>query len=570
MRSLQAQFALMISICQILGSAQGFAATEKTSLQTEREIQAKTHVERSKTMSMGKRTCTSKESWALTFDFTDEQYIRFVQSLRNRDQLGASLMEISQLQKGNRAQKALAKYWLGRLYFQEGFHEIAQGIFSELATATGENLGIQVASVGCLTQIANQSTSLPLSKKLPLFGYKKWLKELGREQFSVIQDAAISLIRSDIAFYSQSKNSTPLFALFKRGGGHDTLARAWIQAYQGRYEAAIKDFEKYLSFKAALTSDELQKYNNQVHMMLGQLYFTTKNHARALEYFRAVSKDSNLLLDAVAGQAWASLWLESYQASLGAGMTLRAPSLKNAFTPDAQIATAISYFELCRYPESYRALNLFRATYRDSFKFLQQMEKTEEQTGKRMEAYPIAVQFLKNQTGIPAKLGTELIRSPVFISFQSEINRILEARENAAKMNLEGYSFWYEPIAEWSKTEALSDQNDLIKRINTDLRNRLIAMSDALTKIGLNAEILEAETLRMAGDDLIWEHVNPKFREYARSQKADRAPIKGRFYDWGEDSQMALKSGEVWEDEIGGHLGITTNLCKIRDNYATN
>ena len=97
------------------------------------------------------------------------------------------------------------------------------------------------------------------------------------------------------------------------------------------------------------------------------------------------------------------------------------------FSPEAFSVAAISYNEHCNCPESVETIRLFRKAYGRTFRYLSDLKAGK--NGDIKNIYKLIPGFLKGKSGIPDKVGTEWIRSPIFIANQDEINLLYDEKQ---------------------------------------------------------------------------------------------------------------------------------------------
>lgn len=521
--------------------------------------------------------CSPSESWYFSDEIANGTAASFNSSLKGgtapnlRD---SALFEVKMLLLGPAGeQRSFGRYWMGRLLWQNGLYLSAHEVFSALVRSHLESdqsvksaLGIQLAALQCMNRIAAQAPRIATPADLDLSKYRRYLKVLPREIVVVPIDSAFLALKSSLDLKHPNNKILPV------GGSHYSLLRGLAAAKAQDFRGAALHFERFLAMKDLIT-EALDRYRDVANLMLGQIHHSQGRYAKAVAYFDDVRKDSNYVIEAVTEMTWAYSLLNDHVGALGTGLSLQKPALANVYAPDVHVASAISYYELCRFPEAYASLSRFRESYRPVYHWLRGWFKQVQakESGVAASApvpYQLAVDFLKDRNSeMPDRVGTSLIQSPVFLAGQTELNQIYEVRKALPSLKKSAFGFWRKTVESFEAKTAEREQR-ILSEVNLDLRKRMIGMYAHLDEIGITSEILEAETLRKAGDEVIWENIHPEFREFALSQKGKITPgVKGRFWDFGEAPAKGAEM-EFWEDEIGSFRAKIASLCTVRKDYA--
>jgi hypothetical protein len=116
-------------------------------------------------------------------------------------------------------------------------------------------------------------------------------------------------------------------------------------------------------------------------------------------------------------------------------MSLDSGGLRHTFAPETPMVMAMALNELCQYPESVRAIGLFKRDYEKPYKWL----STWSSQTKHEPLYPTVVKFLRKQApDVPDRVGSEWVRSLVFITDQDELNLIIDEVESTKALGKSG------------------------------------------------------------------------------------------------------------------------------------
>jgi hypothetical protein len=279
--------------------------------------------------------------------------------------------------------------------------------------------------------------------------------------------------------------------------------------------------------------------------------------------------------------------------------------------------------EICQYPDSLNAANIFRKNYEKSFKWLDQWRNN----GKKDNLYKLAVQFLKKEGDTPVRVASEWVRSPIFLSSQDEINLLFDEKDSAASLNKWGSKeqnrlgqeiltnlkelkpafyaaraklkpgedlpvkvrnglqklksdviafrrmqkaapVWKAVLANHQR-QAPGIERRLASDIQTDLKARTDRMLTQLEETAENIQLIEVEIYNGASEDIIWQNAHPEYKKMAKEldNDVDRAPAS-KVWDWGR-TKVATDNDdvEVWEDELGSFKADVVDNCSSKDKY---
>ncbi|MBI4925377.1 MAG: hypothetical protein HY843_05585, partial [Bdellovibrio sp.] len=361
------------------------------------------------------------------------------------------------------SQKIFAEYWISRSLFHAGFIQAAERAFSAIIVSQPslETVEIQIAAIECLNRIHRLYRSFDfepdLSKYLPFYlhyysltNLKKYVhfdekylnnkREILYEAMSQIFFTFFSAKRIDKNLIMDYLTLFQLGTDYRSNAFSDFAHGLWFIRNE-QYFKAIAAFERLL--KQIDTHAYLSFYKDQVHLFLARAYFSEKNYEKSIQHFKQVKKSSNELIKSLSELSWGYLQDEAYKETIGTTLNLESGSLIKTFAPETPMVMSMALNELCQFPESLTAMDLFKKNYEKSYNWLQKWFNTQELL------YTRAVNFLNWKDNVPERVGSEWIRSPVFISHQDYLNLIQKEISN---------------FANWSRTGAL-EQNQYAKQI---------------------------------------------------------------------------------------------------------
>lgn len=524
--------------------------------------------------SYAENACSNDEIWILTDKYDDEFYNLINASLLTQKWDAKILSESSRLmtsKESTREAQAIGKFWLARHFYSNKQFHIAHSLFlsiiDEAPKLTPPPIGVAWSSVQCILEIAKQYPTITLPSDFPLDYFQAAYKTAPPSIKRTYWDTALKLALLNINDLDDEKTLNSLLNMAKDSKSHTFLIRAHALLMRENFEEAAKVFEDFLALpkEVQLLGGEI----DMVRLLLGRAYYSLGKYSEAVRHFQEISKTSNLLIQSLTDSSWSYLMTKNYADAMGTSLSLQSPALKNGYSPESLMVLGIAYFELCRYPESLQALRAFKRRYNSSYRYLRTWwEKSPEQ---RASPYSLLVKFLKDQSTFPTRIGTELLRSPVFQSKQSELNLIKDFSKQKPRLarivipqSKIAQSSFRAVINAFDKTVKFREKR-ILEVINQDLELRLKYLLWHLNQAGDNAEFLEAEILRKAGDDIIWQNLNPEYKQYLQKIKAEDAKQR-KFWNWGETNILSDENSEIWEDELGNIRAEVTNICKAKDD----
>ncbi len=528
--------------------------------------------------------------------------------------------------------KTLAEYWMARSMLDAKMTHIAhRGFHAILQIPPRKRIrGIQFAALECLSRI---------QEKFPSLGHQPEVRRLlpqlvadakSPEHREVVNYALTQLMRDQVAENRPKSELKQTLDLLKGQGIHEAFAKLLYSAKLSDHSGVINEGQRFLAEKIPTP---YKRFKDTTHLLLSRSFFSTENFDAAANHLQLVSKASNELTHALQELTWAFLQAEKYPEAIGTAMNLQQGGLRNTFAPEAPMVMAMALNEVCQYPSSLGAIGSFRKTYEMPYKWLEGWVK-EAPDASQSRLYKEAVKFLakrKDQPSeVPSRVGTEWVRSPVFIAHQGEINLLMDSRESVRKFSAaasaEQNKVAKAIVDDWRNIKHLIQQartrmkpgdtlpgrirsqiadlrydikvfqrmwmaapvwgaiseshlerapvmeKRLVKRINEDLSERSLNMYTQILEIAENNQLIEVEIYNGASQDIIWQNAHPEYKELAKELKEEtRRKNAERVWDWGRAPAHAEEhqGGEIWEDELGSFRAEMVNNCESKDKYLT-
>ncbi|MDR3607387.1 MAG: hypothetical protein P4M08_08405 [Oligoflexia bacterium] len=582
---------------------------------------------------IGVKACQGGESWQLG-DLEATLNPRFIDTIHSF--LGKRMTTVRgfaealamRRQAKTPEEKFFAEYWISRALYGSRMVHVAKDGFALLASreVSDKTAGIQLAAVECLVQIHNIYPAIPIPDSVyaRIPDYQHAAKSIGRTD--IVNDLATHYAIAKAATGPVSDAEGQRLVSYVAGSAHhEALIRGLLAAKKNDHSEVIRNLRAFVDTSGM--PNHLQRYVTQAHLLLARSYYSVEQYDHAIDQFKKVDRKSNDLADSLQEMSWAYLMAEDYKEAVGTAIILQAGGLRKTYTPEAPMVMSMAMNEICQYPESIKAANTFRRSYESVYQWLESWKKGEKD-GKRQNLYKLAVQYLKRQGDTPDRLGSEWLRSPVFIADQDEVNLLFDEKtaassltawgskeQNAlarsivdeihdlkptfkkelARRQQEGKPFssnlqaklehlrdslisfrnlqhaapvWKAVLANQLEKNPVIEHR-LIAGIESDLKKRSERMHDQLEEIAENIELIEVEIYNGASQDIIWQNAHPDFKKIAKElgdDSGNRAPAS-KVWDWGKASNITEDGAEIWEDELGSFKANLPDNCESKDKY---
>jgi hypothetical protein len=172
-------------------------------------------------------------------------------------------------------------------------------------------------------------------------------------------------------FFDYNRTDLALEYLQKVERGAPDYPEALYLSGVAQLDPAVNDVAGALrNFERAILAGEAEPGGNADILQLGYLalartFYEVYLFDVALFYYQKIPKTSARNANAIFEQAWTYFMKNDFQRALGTFQTLHTPYYSNWYFPDLYILEATVYLNLCKFPQSQRALAQFREEYLD-------------------------------------------------------------------------------------------------------------------------------------------------------------------------------------------------------------
>lgn len=172
-------------------------------------------------------------------------------------------------------------------------------------------------------------------------------------------------------FFDYNRTDLALEYLQKVERGAADYPEALYLSGVAQLDPAVNDIPGALrNFERAIVAGEAEPGGNEEILQLGYLalartFYEVYLFDVALFYYQKIPKTSARNANAIFEQAWTYFMKNDFQRALGTFQTLHTPYYSNWYFPDLYVLEATVYLNLCKFPQSQRALAEFRTQYLD-------------------------------------------------------------------------------------------------------------------------------------------------------------------------------------------------------------
>ncbi len=548
--------------------------------------------------------CTPSEKWGLLpLDTAWAQ--RFRESIRETHSPVESMAFAQRLRQDSdsRLSDFFSEYWLSRSLVRSGHFPLAEAGFERILSrlpAEKDYETLRLASFQCLGLIHHQFPSRQISRSLysapqalPMGAEKDyWLF-----RWAIEQDQA----KSALKLMSAESDFAPAL-------------KALIAYEDQEWSKAGEHIDAFLMRPAR--HPYLKSQLEHWRLFAGRVHYSASTFSKAMNYWGAVDRRSNELVQALTEVAWAQLKSGKYNDAIGTSLSLQTGWLQNTYSPEGLMVMAMAFNETCHYPEAMRATELLRSQYEPVLTWLKENKKLSDEA-----LYEELVKAMrKKDSKVPYRLASEWIRSPRFLSRQVEVNALLKMNERSQETLQKGRMRQKERVQELLKlvrdlkTDIVSAQKSNPDKLNlpdwiqvkldtlkgrleeydalrsfapvwkqADNANKKLSATrkSELTKaisrhvaqtnervmgqildIYDNLQFVEVEIYQGATQDMIFTNSHPDYQKKLSALKNKEGfRLKSQELSWGQISTEQLGQSEIWEDELGGFKADLPNKC---------
>lgn len=276
--------------------------------------------------------------------------------------------------KATQSVREEAQYSLARRLYGMRFHQSALGLFAAIADKPEH-----AAFMRTLPWLARLESDLPRPADVD--------ERLAKYDDRAIEANHLELHRGRWAFTNHRyEDAIRWFAKVPRGSTQ--YPRAWFYAgvanvHLKRAPDAVAAWKRVVSASDAATAndgpdDEYERLRDFAMLGIARTFYSAKEYAAALEWWRAVDETGESWADALYEQSWALFMTGDHARALGNLHALNLEWLPQDWKPEAEHLRALVYLANCEYEDARTLAARFEGRYRPIAKELAALKLDDE------------------------------------------------------------------------------------------------------------------------------------------------------------------------------------------------
>ena len=424
-------------------------------------------------------------------------------------------------------------FYFSAIPFINNFLEENNQVDAELENDI-ETLVIKTGSIAILNLEDKRLEKFTSPSISLILGTRLFNKEQYKKAFEVLNN-----IPEDHKFAIES-------ALIK--GTIKNLERKNIEALMF-YEACIKKAKKN---EDDLKNEKLKKYYNYLFetcmIRTARLKMEEKKYTEAVEIYDQIDKRSYKWPYVLLDKAWAQYYLGDYNRSLGLAVTFKSPLMESYFFPEAEVLTALSYYNLCLWDDSLSVVDHFYDFYQaKAFELKELLGKN-----KNSETYFLDLYYADTKTreDLNPFIRNLITQTRKQVKFNLDLASLMAAKEELQQLkrlkNKNTFTINLEKNIE-------STISFISKKINFYIKKEIFTFVNEIHKHSYSMFNLKLELLSKKRDDLYKSANANDDRSRGEAENVNRKKNQ-YFFDF---------NGSFWADELGDYSFGLTSKCKI-------
>jgi hypothetical protein len=330
-----------------------------------------------------------------------------------------------------------------------------------------------------------------------------------------------------------------------------------IANQQEKQKQAVRAFiEVYQADNLELTPDEVVEVDRLKDLSvlnIARIYYSIQDFPKASEYYDGVSRSSEYWPEALFENAWAYFMQNDLNVSLGKLLTIQSSFFDNdEFLPEATILRALTYFNLCEYPEVEHELLKFEDKYRpmaDELKGFVQSYATPE--GKQMadQAFDYYFGDKKVDSVLPKSLFRRALRNQDLAALVHHMDLMDKEEQNIDAQKEQ----WRNSVGNKLKEILAKDRQRYKRKAGLLFLSEMARTYQYLQDLLTQSEIIRFEVVDAQRVDYQYKMQNTELKNSAESIDLDFATAKDIIY-W-------PFNGEFWQDELGYYQYTEQSSC---------
>jgi|GEM_PF-311807 len=354
----------------------------------------------------------------------------------------------------------------------------------------------------------------------------------------------------------------------------DTLVKI-PESHQFAVEAnlikgTIKDLERktieasflYNSCKEKATKLEKDSKNEKMEryykllketctIRLARVKIEEKKYEEASVIYQNIDKRSYKWPYILMDKAWAAYYLNDYNRALGLTVTYKSPLLESYFFPEAEVLTALSYYNLCQFDDALAVVDHFYDNYKPKAEALKNLLGQ----NKESDTYFIDLYYADNETrdSLNPFIRNMITQTRKQVKFNLDIMSLKAAKDELQLIRKLKNKNEFTQIMEDNLDNTLEF---ISKKINTYIKREIFSFINEIHKHSYSMFNLQIELLAKKREEIYNSNVEAKTERARGSIDNVRRNVDQYFFDF---------NGSFWADELGDYSFGLESKCKIAE-----
>ncbi len=285
---------------------------------------------------------------------------------------------------------------------------------------------------------------------------------------------------------------------------------------------------------------------------LARVKIEEKKYEEAQEIYKGIDKRSYKWPYILMDKAWAAYYLQDYNRSLGLTVTYKSPLLESYFFPEAEVLTALSYYNLCQYDDALAVVDHFYDNYKPKAEALKNLLGQ----NKESDTYFIDLYYADNETrdSLNPFIKNMITQTRKQVKFNLDIMSLKAAKDELQLIRKLKNKNDFTQLMEDNLDNTLEF---ISKKINTYIKREIFTFINEIHKHSYSMFNLQIELLSKKREEIYNANVEAKTERARGSIDNVNRKIDQYFFDF---------NGSFWADELGDYSFGLESKCKIAES----
>lgn len=443
------------------------------------------------------------------------------------------------------------QYYLAKSLFDMGMYQSAKHYFLEVVRKGPSNPYFKYALprlVSIADYTGNDYELLLIVMKLPPESFPRAARNrlnylMGRRLFDQKE------LTQAADYFAQVSPKDPLYLRAKYYEGI-------INQQKGRLRSAVLAFREVTSAEPPVSADarmarEIEDLKDLATMNIARIYYGLERYENADSYYGMVTEDSSYWPETLFERAWTNFLSSHLNITLGLLLTVDSPYFKDTdFIPEVAYLRALTFFNLCEWPDVERSLTDFDTKYKPMQAELEQfLNKYRDQKDILDQAYDEYFAAANDGSALPASAFARILRNR---DMQAMVRALGDIDGEIELITAQKVS-WKDSVGAELLRNLEQDRVKYKKNAGKIMLREMVKLNDMLQDLLIRSEIVRFEVVDA-------QRLDYEFRASTGDVNAGReAPP-----DFSTDRKFIYWpfNGEFWRDELGSYRYTEHSQCQ--------